>query len=69
MRIIGRIALLDLLMAQVSVEIVGDSRFEAIQIDIDDKRVAAGLDAGKRYLEKIRQGRPVEPAGADRQSA
>ena len=38
----------DLLMAQVRVEIVGNPRFETVEIDIYKERVAAGLDAGER---------------------
>ena len=54
------------LVAHVRVEVVADARPEAVEIDIDEKPVAARLDAGERHPEQIGQRRPVEPLIAHR---
>ena len=63
-----RITPRDFLMAQGRVEVIPNARLEPVEIDIDEKTVAAGLDAGKRHREQIGQRRPVEPLIADRRS-
>ena len=56
----------DFFMAQSCVKVIGDASFEPVEIGIDEKPVAAGLDAGKRRWKQIGQRRPVEPSLADR---
>ena len=53
-------------MAQSLVEIVADSRTEPVEIHIDEKPVATGLDTGERYWEQIGKRWPLEPITANR---
>ena len=62
----ARIAACNLFMTHICIEVIGDPRLEPVQIDVDEKSVAARLDARKRDREQIGQRRPVEPMLADR---
>ena len=61
----GRMSAGDGLMAQVRVEVVVDSCFERVEVNVDEESVAASLDAGERHWKQVGQGRPVEPSLAD----
>ena len=44
----ARIAARNLFMTHICIEVIGDPRLEPVQIDIDEKSVAAGLNPWKR---------------------
>ena len=48
-----RITLRNFFMAQSSIKIIGNACPELVKIGIDEKPVAAGLDAGKRHREQV----------------
>ena len=53
-------------MAQIWIEVIGDPCLESVEVDIDEERIAAGLDPRERPREQFRQCGPVEPVSAHR---
>ena len=49
----GRIASCDIFMAQLRIEVIRDPRLQPVEIDVDEKRVAVGLDPRKRHWKQI----------------
>ena len=43
--------LCDFFMTQIRIKIIGDTRFELVEVNIEKKSIAAGLDTGKLYGE------------------
>ena len=59
-----RIASGNFLIVQIRIEVIGDAGFQAVEIDVHEKGVPAGRDAGKGDGKQVGQGGPVEPVRA-----